>query len=282
MSSLATRVLTSLVLLLVVLPTVLFAHAIFVMIFFLLVVAVAAWEWSQFISVESLLFKLIFVACVLMLSLFLYYLEPPSIFGLSLSVYLGLLVFLWLVLAMLRFQAEKTLFAINTTVASFIVGLVYLSVFFQVITQIHNLSLLGYPAPYWVIILIVLSAITDSSAYFVGRAIGKRKLISRVSPNKTQAGFWGGLLFSMTAVIIFSLFLRLGLGHTLLFILACFLCILAVIAGDLVISLLKRLYSIKDTGNLFPGHGGVLDRLDSIIPCGLVFYACIYLFGFVN
>ncbi|MBX3595185.1 phosphatidate cytidylyltransferase [Sphingomonas sp.] len=102
---------------------------------------------------------------------------------------------------------------------------------------------------------------TDIGAYFAGRSIGGPKLMPRVSPNKTWAGFIGGV----AAATLFALILtRWGLAWPLVFATP----VLAMMAqgGDLVESWLKRRAGVKDSGNLLPGHGGVLDRLDGLVP----------------
>lgn len=115
----------------------------------------------------------------------------------------------------------------------------------------------------WLFVLLGLVWSCDSGAYFVGRAIGKRKLHAQVSPGKTVEGFYGGIVVS--ALVTAGLgWLLLGLAPVLG---AAMGAVTAAVAqrGDLAKSLLKRAADRKDSGNLFPGHGGMLDRIDSLL-----------------
>lgn len=105
---------------------------------------------------------------------------------------------------------------------------------------------------------------TDSGAYFTGRKLGKRKLWPEISPNKTVEGFVGGIIYAIAAALVFDYFV--DLNHPIYIII-----IVTIIAsifgqmGDLVESALKRHFNVKDSGTMLPGHGGVLDRFDSIL-----------------
>ena len=104
---------------------------------------------------------------------------------------------------------------------------------------------------------------SDSGAYLAGTAFGKHKLFERISPKKSWEGAIGGLLFSMAFAVGFSYYLDFlsvweWVGLSLI-------TVIAGVYGDLVESLLKRSVGAKDSGTLLPGHGGVLDRLDSIV-----------------
>lgn len=105
---------------------------------------------------------------------------------------------------------------------------------------------------------------TDSGAYFIGKALGKRKLWPEISPNKTVEGFFGGIAAAIAAAVIFQAvtgiadsYIKIGL----------FTIVLSVCGqlGDLVESALKRQYNVKDSGSILPGHGGILDRFDSLL-----------------
>lgn len=116
-------------------------------------------------------------------------------------------------------------------------------------------------------IVFVLGAgfLTDAGAYFVGRAIGKHQLAPHISPKKSIEGAVGGTLIACVAAMVFSiLYQPFGLHMWASMLLG--LCIsVASQFGDLVASALKRFYGVKDSGNIFPGHGGVLDRFDGTI-----------------
>jgi phosphatidate cytidylyltransferase len=105
---------------------------------------------------------------------------------------------------------------------------------------------------------------TDSGAYFVGRAIGKRKLWPEISPNKTVEGSVGGVVCALAVGIVFQAIIPISDSLLMVIIIAILLSIFGQL-GDLVESALKRHYSVKDSGTLLPGHGGILDRFDSLL-----------------
>lgn len=105
---------------------------------------------------------------------------------------------------------------------------------------------------------------TDSGAYFTGRKIGKHKLWPEISPNKTVEGFIGGIAWALVMGLVFNYFV--DLERPILLIIG--VTIIASVfgqMGDLVESALKRHFNVKDSGNILPGHGGILDRFDSIL-----------------
>jgi phosphatidate cytidylyltransferase len=121
----------------------------------------------------------------------------------------------------------------------------------------------------------------DIGAYFSGKALGKNKLAPRVSPGKSWEGFFGGLLFA--TLIAVAMLLMLGKPDLqsvrgALFLAGCVFVIVVSVHGDLVESMLKRNRGIKDSSGLLPGHGGFLDRLDSLLSAGPVFALLIVMF----
>jgi phosphatidate cytidylyltransferase len=127
--------------------------------------------------------------------------------------------------------------------------------------------------PWWMLFAIALVWCADTAAYFAGRRFGRAKLAPRISPGKTLAGLYGAL----AASAVYAAAGGYGLGHTgraLLLLVALSLVAVAVsVVGDLFESLMKRHSNMKDSGDVFPGHGGVLDRLDSLFAALPVFAA---------
>ena len=128
----------------------------------------------------------------------------------------------------------------------------------------------------WFFFLLLVVFFGDIFAYFTGRWLGKTKLMPAVSPNKTWEGSFGGILGSCLAGWLFAActFQEVSWLKILLF---CVICGAFAQSGDLLMSLVKRVAHVKDTGHLMPGHGGMLDRLDGIfIACPLVYAFALY------
>lgn len=154
---------------------------------------------------------------------------------------------------------KKALPFVNISVT--VLGIIYVAAPFSL------LSVLGYLGEgySWHVILgcLVLIWVSDSGAYFVGKSIGRRKLMERISPGKTWEGWAGGVLLSLVAAWVLSYFLTdLDLPHWIG--IGLIVSVFGVL-GDLVESMLKRGLEVKDSGTLIPGHGGILDRFDSLL-----------------
>jgi phosphatidate cytidylyltransferase len=164
---------------------------------------------------------------------------------------LGLLLFLtYTVITKNRFTFEDVAFSILSVLY---VGLGF---FFFIETREASLTYVFYS-------LFMIWA-TDSGAYFIGRAFGKHKLWPEISPNKTTEGFFGGVLSALIVAVLFSVFADMEVSAILLIAATAFLSVFGQI-GDLVESAMKRHYNVKDSGNILPGHGGMLDRFDSLL-----------------
>ena len=105
---------------------------------------------------------------------------------------------------------------------------------------------------------------TDSGAYFIGKALGKNKLWPEISPNKTVEGSIGGVVCAVIVAVLFVFFSNINVGLLTLMGITVVLSVFGQI-GDLVQSAFKRHFNVKDSGNILPGHGGILDRFDSLI-----------------
>ena len=126
-----------------------------------------------------------------------------------------------------------------------------------------------------ILIAVMISVTTDAFAFFAGKVLGRNKIFPIISPNKTLEGTIGGIVSS---VVINSLMVTLIFQNSLktfdaiMLTLMIFICAVAAVFGDLLISSIKRQANLKDTGSLIPGHGGLLDRIDSHILCIPVFF----------
>lgn len=123
----------------------------------------------------------------------------------------------------------------------------------------------------WLLLALAIVWATDTGAYFAGRKFGKHKLAPRVSPNKTIEGFVGGALAGVLVAVVAAPLAGATAAQLPLVALVALLTVFASVVGDLFESLLKRHVGAKDSGTLIPGHGGVLDRIDSVLAALPVF-----------
>ncbi|MCI6494360.1 MAG: phosphatidate cytidylyltransferase [Bacteroidales bacterium] len=199
-------------------------------------------------------------------------LDIAACLSLSISLCIGLplenILPNWLAIIMLRLIVEiylKSDHPLRHTAHS-LMSQIYIGVPMAVMVYIA----MNY-SPYILLTIFVLMWLNDTGAYLVGCSIGRHKLIERVSPKKTWEGFFGGLIFSMAVSLLIFYFIKPfeGMEHidmSLIF----WLSVGAIVSiigtwGDLIESMIKRDLQIKDSGNLIPGHGGILDRIDSIL-----------------
>lgn len=154
--------------------------------------------------------------------------------------------------------------------ASFLIVYVPLTLSFSILLLKHN--------SIWVLAFVVSVAMIDTFGYLVGRKLGRHKLAPGVSPKKTWEGLLASIIAGTISAFTFTVF---GAGEPWWagLILAGAL-ILAAVFGDLAESLIKRDLGIKDMSTLLPGHGGIMDRLDSLLPAALVTYVFVTIFGF--
>lgn len=152
-----------------------------------------------------------------------------------------------------------------------VIGLVLVSAAVTAIFSVWQSS------PWWLMYLFLLVWGADSGAYFVGRKLGKKKLAPDVSPNKSLEGLYGGVFTAMLIVVVVEVvYLDLSLAEHALFLILSVITVFSSVLGDLFESMIKRRASIKDSGRILPGHGGVLDRIDSLLAAAPIFAAGIY------
>ena len=198
--------------------------------------------------------------------------EPEAYLSTALLIYLA-----YIVLMMMAAVFSKG--GLRLTEAATIGAMViYQSFGFAALVLLRDLP----SGIYLFVLAFVIPWVCDSAAYFVGVFFGKHKLIPEVSPKKTVEGAVGGIIGVVIAAVIFGLVMQYGFAKT-----PNYLMLIAIATvggfvsqwGDLIASLLKREYSIKDYGKIFPGHGGVLDRFDSMIAVSIFVYVVCRLFA---
>ncbi len=149
-----------------------------------------------------------------------------------------------------------------------ILGVLYTAFLLPHFVLLHSLP----HGPDWVVFVVLIAMLGDSGGYFTGRTFGRHKLSPRISPSKTVEGAVGSVLAAMLGGVATKLILLPFLSWTEVLLLAFGQVILGQL-GDLCESIMKRTYGAKDSGRLFPGHGGVLDRIDSLVfPVAAMYY----------
>lgn len=181
-------------------------------------------------------------------------------------IYITVLYFLFAVIMTLRNHKEFKLVHIFAVTVMPII----LSYAFGCLENIINRT----SGIFYLLLLLNFSSICDMGAYFVGSSIGKIKLCPGISPHKTVEGAVGGIAASLIVTVILALSFGIKTNLWLLLAITVPFCIIGML-GDLFASAIKRAAGIKDYGTLIPGHGGVLDRVDSILLTAPVLFVCI-------
>lgn len=246
---------------------------------FAVIVALGAWEWSRLAGWQALPSRVLYVLVVVVCLAALYHYcdlggAPDNE---QVQPFLGLAC-LWWSIALLWVKSYPASGAIwgNMAMRS-IMGLLVLPP-----AWLSAIFLLSFPRGGVMLVAMILIVVAaDIGAYFTGKQFGRHKLAESVSPAKTWEGFWGGMGSALVLAVaawswLPASFDHIGLGAVVTIFLAT---ALFSVVGDLVVSMVKRESGVKDSGSLLPGHGGVLDRLDSICGAAPVFALGLLLVG---
>lgn len=237
---------------------------------FAVLIGLGAWEWARLAGWQSVLARIVFViialACVAGAYLHSQLINGPQ--RELVQPYVGMACLWWsIALLWIRGYPGSAVLWKNRAMRS-LMGLLIL-----VPAWLASVYLLSLPrGGLLVVVMVLIVVVADVGAYFAGRQFGKSKLAEMVSPAKTWEGFWGGVLCSTILAFVLWYLLpdRYDVGLTAV-IAVSVTTGLASVVGDLSVSMVKRESGVKDSGSLLPGHGGILDRLDSICGAAPVF-----------
>lgn len=218
-----------------------------------LMVIGGAWEWSGFLGLRQSILRVLYIGLIALLLLLVH--------ASSASVTDGVLMaaFAWWVFAGLWVVVYPTPVPV---VLKWLGG-----VFILVPLFIALLDLYGRGAEVLLFLLLIVWS-ADVGAFFAGKTLGRVKLKPSISPGKTWEGVVGGLVFSSTVAVCGSLWFEADMLALVPF---CIAIAMLSVVGDLTVSIFKRSAGVKDSGKLFPGHGGVLDRVDSVAAASPLF-----------
>ena len=254
-----TRIIASAILLPLLLIIVLVLPKIFTAILFGLMAAIAAYELlmgTGFVKhIRLVAYAMVTAFCVSMLS----YSGMPHMWTMLTVFLLTAVLFVEMMLSHVKLRFEKIALCLA---AGLLVPYLFTS-----LVRIHTIEGLGR---FFIMIPFLMAFLSDSGAYFAGKYLGKHKLAPVISPNKTIEGVVGGVLAAILGMLIYCVVLDI-VGFTVNYwagILYGLLGSFAGVFGDLSFSVIKRQTGIKDYGNLIPGHGGILDRFDSMMIVG--------------
>ncbi|MGD8712091.1 MAG: phosphatidate cytidylyltransferase [Thiohalophilus sp.] len=241
----------------------------------LIVFSLTAWEWSRMAGLVQPSARVFYTVAVFVLMGAAGYIfnSNPHVIDILFLTIAGI----WL-LAMIglfyyrRNEVKRSGFSIFKLLAG---ALIIVGPFISLLVLRHREPF----GPQWVMYLLLIIWAADTGAYFTGRAFGKHKLLYNVSPGKSLEGVAGGLLGCLLLALLAGWWFKLAMPAYAWFLLISLVVVLLSVTGDLIVSLFKRQAGIKDTGHILPGHGGLLDRLDSLTAAAPVFAAGLYLAG---
>jgi len=248
---LKTRIATAAVLIALLLAVVLWLPPLATLLALTAIVLVGAWEWSAFLRVPTAAMRWVYVLVVAAVLPLVWWLTLPpggTRAVLSVAITWWIIALLWVIFAPRRAARWSAALA----------GLLALVPAWIALVRLR----LDVPrGAQWMLFVLILVWVADIGAFFFGRRFGKKRLAPEVSPGKTWEGALGGLAVSALVAVAGSGWFGIAPA---VFVPLCLIAVAFSIVGDLTESLLKRFAGMKDSGSLFPGHGGVMDRIDSL------------------
>ena len=286
------RVITSLILAPLIIIGVLKLPPLYFAVAWGIIILYAAWEWSDLAAVERKSRRALFVLGLAVLQLllgswsYLLHIMADLVESQDVLEFAGALDWLlipalmwWLFISVkLRGAAAERLLQVRfsqrfmLSIGAFTLIIAWL--FFYRLQHLYGAD--------WALFFLVLIWVADIAAYFAGRKWGKTKLSPHISPGKTQEGMYAALLAAVALTVGVFAYRQFQWGIIADFAMLSVITVLFSVSGDLFESLAKRLRGVKDSGTLIAGHGGLLDRIDSLIAAIPVFYAGVLMIGIMR
>ncbi|RMA78677.1 phosphatidate cytidylyltransferase [Umboniibacter marinipuniceus] len=272
------RVITAVVIAALFIAGVVYSNPLQGTLFLAVVWLLGAWEWAQLAAIANRWVKAVFVGFVALVMVALHWLTFDGLTSFDIevvrTVFIGAslvwgVLFLWIQ----GYPSSATIWRHPVVVLT--LGILVL------VPAWYAMVLLKLEQNYAVILIAVLlmAVGNDTGAFAVGKTIGKHKLAKEVSPKKTWEGFFGGVVLGSIVGVLIGYLLGLSASEWKGWILATLAAIVGSVIGDLAESMFKRQAGVKDSGVLLPGHGGFLDRLDSL-SAAFPLFALVYFFEF--
>ena len=250
-----------------------------------LITLLAAWEWSNLAGLTSLVKRVLFLLVLILPMLGIHFwtqileVVAQTVDWPDVRDYSGILE--WLVIPPVLFWILVMILIRNTPTGVLNLKLkirykVLIGWFILLSAWMFLSRLRAFYGTEMTMYFLILIWSADISAYFAGKKWGTTQLAPEISPGKTVAGMYGALISGFVCAVVLSMIYGFKLMIAADFVLLSVLTVLISIYGDLFVSVVKRQHGVKDSGSLLPGHGGVLDRVDSLIAAIPFFYGCIY------
>ena len=248
------------------------------------VIAIGAWEWARFMGLVKTIHRLAYVVVTSAVVASLWLLLPVNetwlvSFGVQheITSILWLSVTWWSLAALLMFFYPKSnaFWSGNKFIIAIFGWLTLIPTWLAfMVLRTNNYTLDEFQGAQLLMYLFMLVWSADVGAYFVGKSMGKNKLMPNVSPGKTIEGFLGGVVCAAILTVVVGYSLQWSTNEFITALIVTLLITTISVLGDLTESMFKRQAGVKDSGTILPGHGGVLDRIDSLTATAPIFALC--------
>ncbi|PCI60676.1 MAG: phosphatidate cytidylyltransferase [Gammaproteobacteria bacterium] len=255
----------------------------------LAVMAIGAWEWGPLMGFSTKRRRIAFVLTNVAMILGLWiYLPVETIWLSATELHSSIIYILWLTVAWwmlsafltVRYPRCSTFWSSHRSVRGLFGWLTIVPTWLAfLILRSHEYPIDRYDGAQLIMFLFLMVWSADVGAYFFGKSFGKHKLMPNVSPGKTVEGFLGGIFSACLLVSVAGFILEWNLAQYITVLLVTVLITTISVLGDLNESMFKRQAGIKDSGSILPGHGGILDRIDSLTATAPIYALCYVFFG---
>ena len=229
--------------------------------FVLFIVLIAGYEWAKLSGINNVYIRYIFA---LIITVIAWALKQYAADYALWAIYIA--VMWWFSISYyLKFAKPKSPTS-ELKPDKLLVAFIVLPAAALSMEKIHSMYVgIDWQGPAWLFYALSLVWVADIGAYFSGKKFGKNKLAPYISPGKTKEGLFGALLATSLYTLVASYYFELSTERAIILVLLSVILTFISVSGDLYISFLKREAGLKDSGNILPGHGGILDRIDSVL-----------------